>query len=76
MSSLPSNMAATLPASASLSARADTSQTEAVMESFLALHSSRQLFRVASFRAHVCTVAPKLANSSTMARLDDAYINA
>uniref|UniRef100_A0A0D9XRS5 Uncharacterized protein n=1 Tax=Leersia perrieri TaxID=77586 RepID=A0A0D9XRS5_9ORYZ len=69
MLSLPSKRAHTLPASASLSARTDTSQTETVTARPLAVHSSRQLFRSASFRAQVCTLAPKLANSSTTARL-------
>uniref|UniRef100_A0A0D3HLE7 Uncharacterized protein n=1 Tax=Oryza barthii TaxID=65489 RepID=A0A0D3HLE7_9ORYZ len=69
MLSLPSNMADTLPASASLSARTATSQTETVTARPLAVHSSWHLLSSAWFRAQVCTVAPKLASSSTMARL-------
>uniref|UniRef100_A0A0E0BIL9 Uncharacterized protein n=1 Tax=Oryza glumipatula TaxID=40148 RepID=A0A0E0BIL9_9ORYZ len=69
MLSLPSNRARTLAASASLSARTDTSQAETVTARPLELHSSWHLLSSASFLAQVCTVAPKLASSSTMARL-------
>lgn len=66
---MPPKSSRTVPASASLSARNETSQTETVTARPLAVNSSRHLFSGASVRAQVCTVAPKLASSSTMARL-------
>ena len=69
MLSFPLNMEETFSISFSRSDREDTSQTEPMILSFDFSHSCRHLLSSSSLREHVYTVAPNLANSSTMAYL-------
>ena len=69
MLSFPLKMDLTLSTSFSLSVGDETSQTEPVTLRCMAPHRCRHFSSSASFRAQVCTAAPNLANSSTMACL-------
>ena len=74
MLSLPLNFEETVSMSLILWGREDRSQTEPVTwKPFKLTHSLKHELRWASFREHVCTVAPSAANSSTIACLIRAY---
>lgn len=71
MLSFPSKTELTCSISFSLSAGEETSQTDPVTFSFAALHCSKHWLSSVSFLEQVCTAAPSLANSSTIACLRD-----
>ena len=71
MLSLPSNSEETVFISSPLFSRDNTSQTEPVTRNPLDSHWLKHPLSSASFLEHVCTVAPKPANSSTIAYLKE-----
>ena len=69
MLSLPLNREETVMISSFRWACDATSQTEPVTRNPFVLHSCKHTLSWASSREHVCTEAPRLANSSTTAFL-------
>jgi len=74
MLSLPLNREETVLISSSRWVRDPTSQIEPVTRNPFVFHSCKHSLSWASFRQHVCTVAPRPANSSTIAYLKAVLI--
>jgi hypothetical protein len=75
MLSFPLNREETVLISSSLWARNSASHIELVTRNPLIFHSCKHSLSWTSFRQHVWTVAPRPANSSTMAYLKVTYSN-